>query len=408
MTVLACDPDQLRTTARDLRRAADELEVSAAEIAGSSDPVWTGLAAVEQAARLAEVSGAVRQLASPLEQVAGALVVVASAAQEHGATVRWHSRLRDEAELERSRLVAFGSPTEPVGAASWSAQVARLGEEVAGHRRLVDEAERAFAEVLGGAARLLEQIRAQVPQIVWDLVLTVTTARNVARGWRQATGAAGLAGSARRLRRMRVPGGERTHHVVQQRVDKHVRRLRMQTPAWVAKVPGGAKVAGRALPVVALLDAAGGAWTGGGYEGWRGGLTRGLAVAGTVGAGVAVVTGGVVVGVAAAPAAVAGLGLAAVYQAWMTGNWVYDNRERVGRLASRAWSGTRSFGGRVWSGGKNVVGTARERAASGLGRLRERLGLRDGARPLETSSRPRSSDQGLVVAPGPAAAGAHA
>ncbi len=94
-----------------------------------------------------------------------------------------------------------------------------------------------------------------------------------------------MADTARRLRRMPVPGGERTVHRAQERVEKHVRQLRLQPPAWVSKVPGGAVVAGRAVPLVALVDAGRGVVTGGGYDGWRAGLTRGLGVVAVVGAG---------------------------------------------------------------------------------------------------------------------------
>src|SRR5690606_17163186 len=104
--------------------------------------------------------------------------------------------------------------------------------------------------------------------------------------------------------------GERTRHVMRERVRKHVRQLKLEPPNWISKVPGGAFIAGRAVPLVALAEAGITVGTGGGYDGVRGGLTRVLAGAAVVGLGAAV----------AAPAAVTvgavGLSAVAVYQAW--------------------------------------------------------------------------------------------
>lgn len=371
--VLRCDPDELEVTARSLRQAVAELEAVAGEVRAAGDPVWSGLAALEQAARRAEMAELVGRLAPPLQQVAGALDQVAAAAREQAGTVRRHTRLCEELSLERSRLIALGPPPEPLAAAHWTERLSSLEEERFRHQLLVEDAEREFGAVQRRVALLIEGIRAHVPQVVWDLALTFATVQKVAGGARQVAAAGSLADTARRLRRMPVPGGERTLHLMRERVDKQVSRLRMRAPGWVSRVPGGAAVAGRAVPAVALVDAARGVVTGGGYDGWRGGATRVLGAVGVVGAGVAVVTGGLAVGASAPVLGVAGLGAAAVYQAWVTGNWVYDNRDRIAGTASRAWSGARGLVTRASSAGRSVVGRARERATAGLDRLRQRL-----------------------------------
>ena len=390
-TVLTLDPDQLDTTARSLRLVGAELRTTADRVAAWSEPSWSGLAALEQAARRREIAEATGQLAGPLEQVAGGVAEVALAAREHGDTVRRHVRLRDDLELERRAVLAVGAPPEPLAAARWAQRVAALQEESERHARLAEGAEREFEQVQRRVGALLDGLRGAVPQVVWDLGVTVMTVHKGVHGWNQVAAAGGMADAARRLHRR--PGGARTRHRMQERVRTHVRRLKMHPPRWISKVPGGATVAGRAVPVGAGVDALHGAWTGGGYQGWRGGVTRGLAGGALVGLVV------VVAAPAAATAGALGLSVAAVYQAWMTGNWVYDNRARIAGAATRGWAGTTRVAGRAWKSGRGLLARARQRAASGLQRLR------DGHARTGRSRDPRP---GAPVAPGPEPAGAQA
>lgn len=381
-SVLACDPDELRATVTRMRRVVAELDAVAGDLTGPAQGGWSGLAALEQAARRGETARAVRGMADPLERVAGALTELEVAAREHGATVRRHTRLLEEVVLERHRLLALGTPPEPAAAARWLQRIAVLEEEQAWHERLVEAAEQEFDQVCHRVTTVLEVVRAHVPQIVWDLALVVATARRVVSGSRQAVAAAALADSARRIHRMPVPGGERTLHRMRERIARHVGQLKGQPPGWLSRVPGGAALASRAVPVAGGIDAFRGAVDGGGYDGLRGRTTRALGVLGVVGAGVAL-------GAAAAPAGVVGLAGVAAYQAWMTGNWVYDNRDRIADTAARGRSGARAVGGRVWAGARGLAARARERARSGLDRL-------------------RAGGPGTVVAPGPPPRGAHA
>ncbi|GGK62340.1 hypothetical protein GCM10011509_08440 [Ornithinimicrobium pekingense] len=362
--MLTVDPDELDAAAAGLRRAAAELQVVARDVAGWDDARWDGPAARQQAARRTEVSTALGHLVPPLERVADGVGEVAYAAREHADTVRRHTRLQEDLALERSRLLALGAPPEPAAAALWAERLAVLEQESGWHRRMAEEAEHAFERVRHRAEALLAQVRASVPQIVWDLGLTFMTAEKAAKGWRQVSAVAAMADTLWRVHRMPVPGGERTLHRMRRRVDDHLRTLKLHPPRWISRIPGGATVAGRAVPVVAMLDAGGSVLTAGGYDGWRAGVTRGVA-------GVAVVG---LVAVVAAPGSVvvgaAGLGAAAVYQAWMTGNWMYDNRGRIAGTAARGWAGATRVGRQAWAGGRGLLSRARERAASGLRRLR--------------------------------------
>lgn len=365
--LLIVDPDELLVSARELRRTVAELQSAAGEVGAAAETGWCGLASLEQAARRREVAELLTRLGSPLEEVAGVLDRVAAAGREQGGLARRLAVVRDERALERSRLLALGPPPEPQAAVHWRTLVALAEEELARLERLIAAAEQEFDRVQRHAARALSQVLGLVPPIVWDLALLVMTVKKVVRGWQQVAAAAAMGASLHRLRTMGVRGGERTIHRTRQRVERHVRRLRQAPPRWVSKVPGGAVVAGRAVPLVAGIDALPKIFTGGGYQGWRGTLTRGLA-------GVAVVGVAAAVAPLGTTAAVAGLGAAAIYQGWMTGSWIYDNRGRIRGAASRLWSGTRGLAGGALSGSRRAVGRARERAGSALDRLRRRHG----------------------------------
>src|SRR5690606_23549253 len=212
-SVLACDPDGLRSAAVGLRRVVAELDAVAGELTGPGEEGgWSGLAALEQAARRAQTVRAVRRMAEPLEQVAGALTELELATREQGDTVRRHTRLLEEVVFERTLLLAVGAPPEPLAAARWMQQVEVLDGERAWHERLLEGAEQEFDRVRRRAGAVLEVVRAHVPQIVWDLALVVTTAGKVVSGWQEAAAAAALGDAARRIHRMPVPGGERTLH----------------------------------------------------------------------------------------------------------------------------------------------------------------------------------------------------
>ena len=92
-----------------------------------------------------------------------------------------------------------------------------------------------------------------------------------------------------------------------------------------------------ALPLT-VISAIGDVATGGGYQGWRGWATRGLAVAGGTGA-VVLIAGGIgAVVTAPITATVAAVGVTA-YALWSAGNYVYDNWDSIERAyqVSTGW-----------------------------------------------------------------------
>lgn len=93
-----------------------------------------------------------------------------------------------------------------------------------------------------------------------------------------------------------------------------------------------------ALPLT-VVSAIGDVWTGGGYEGGRKWATRGFALAGGTGA-VVLIAGGIGAVVTAPITATAAAVAVTAYALWSAGNYVYDNREAIGRAAG-------AFGGWV-------------------------------------------------------------
>lgn len=389
--VLACDPDALEEVAAGLRRLAAELEATAMTVAEPGPAGWSGLAAIEQARCRASTGAAVGRTREPVGRAAACLDLLAGTAREQAVVVRRHQRLAEEVDLARARLAASGALSD-ADALVRAARLRELEEESRWHRRAVAAAVEAFQEVRRWVTRLLEELRASLSELALNLAVVVGAVSRVTRSAGQVLAVEAIADAGRRLRRVGDQEAPRTRHQMDERLKKNVARFRSPKPSEtlpVGKMPFGAAVRhfGRLVPVVALADAGYTLWTGGGYDGWRGGVTRGLAAAGVVGVGLVVFLP------ITAPAAVVGAGAMAVYGAWMTGNWIYDNRHRLGRLASRGWSGARRVGGRAWTGTRDAAGRAwtggtdlarraRDRVGSGLSRLRDRV-RRDRGRPTQ-------------------------
>lgn len=352
MTVLACDPDELESTAAALRRVAAELVAAADDVAGATVHDWSGAAAAEQAGRRSTAAGLLRSLATPVEELAGGLARAAGAAREEGAVVRQHQRLAEEGALERKRLLTLGVPPEPVAAERWSARVAELEVERRWHESLVAEAERRFDATQQALSQLLDRARRTLAEPAADLWLLVSTVKEAAKVLKSGTLAVGSARTVARLSRARGVAGERTRHVLEQRLQRRLRGLGPTAPAWAARLPGVTRmvgIAGKAAPFLVAVDGGARVFDGGGYDGLRGGTTRVLGLGAVAGVGAA---GLVAAGVVAAPVAgvvgAVGLGAVAVYQGWMIGNHVYDNREAIGRALSRTWSRGRAGVARMW------------------------------------------------------------
>ncbi|WP_161965002.1 hypothetical protein [Ornithinimicrobium cerasi] len=380
--VLAADPVALRSAAASLRGFAQSLEESSTTVAGSRDDgSWRGLAAFEQGARRAETASMLRSLGDPLRGVALGLDRVAVVAEDAGDRVRRHRRALDDVDHERAALRAAGPPPEPVGAQGWQARLRALEDERLRLEGLVARAREEFAEVQRAVATSIErQLGAELYALVGTLALLHETARRGERGWRGVRVTTAAFYAVHRLHRMRVPGGERTLHLVSQRVRDAVERLDRQPPGWVARVPVAgrrvAAVAAKGAPLLVLVDAVPRMVDGGGHAGARGVTTRvlaGLAVAGVV---AVVVVPTATAGVPLVAAAAVGAG---AYQVWMGASWAYDHRHQLGRVAGRTWSTAKDVAARGWSAGRGLadrtVDRAADRARSGLERLRRRWSL---------------------------------
>ena len=339
MTVLACDPDELEATVAALRRVVDELDAAAGDVGGAAVHDWSGAAASEQAGRRSAAAELLGSLSPTVEQLAGGLARAAGSAREEGAVVRRHQQLGEEAALERRRLLAVGAPAEPVAAQRWTARVEELEVERRWHESLVAEAERRFEQTEQTVSQVLDRAGTALTQLVADLWLLGGTGHEALKFLKQGRLAIGSGRTLHRLSGGRRVVGERTRHVLEQRLQRQLRGLSPQAPGWAARLPGVTRlvgIAGKVAPVLIAVDGGARVVDGGGYDGPRGATTRVLGLGAAAGAGTAVL---VTAGVVTAPVAgVVGLGAVAVYQGWMIGNHVYDNREAIGRSLSRTWS----------------------------------------------------------------------
>lgn len=335
-SVLATSPEELRLAARRLAALGGELQGLAARIDARAHPGdgWGGVAAVQHLAVTRRAAVLVREAGVPGEEVARALQGVAEVAEDtSGRVVAWTRRAED-ALAEVVALRAAGIPPDPQLAEAWRQRVLEAEEQVDRARALVRGAEAEFdlaqqrvAQVVAGAWAALheaqrlksafDKARMLGRRLPWFAVHTVHTTRMVvelARSrWAREAAARALA-------------------LTRARESLQLLTLRMSPPP-----PGAGRLA-RALagphPVALGLSwfaALGDVRSGGGYEGWRGTVTQGLAGVALVGGVVAV--GGLMFGGLPTPV---GVLMVETYALWMAGNVVWDNRKVVMRYARLA------------------------------------------------------------------------
>ncbi|WP_158288667.1 hypothetical protein [Ornithinimicrobium flavum] len=335
--VLATSPEELRRAARVLRTVSDGLEglgdrVQQADLTGDA---WTGLAALEHRARTGALRRLVTLTAAPGLEVAGALERCAEVAEDAGARARAGLRRLEQGMAELRSLRTLGPPPEPLLEQAWRRRVAEVEQEVEQARRAVARAEEVFdlaqreaAGVLGRAWSVVEEAPA-VRELAADLRRAVTgLPRHVAHVVRTTDMVVSLA-------RARWAAEAPARALALQRATLRLQELWLQLRA-----PGEARrrfgrtrlVPGPVGWVSAWLAAWSDVQDGGGYEGWRGGLTRVLARGALVGGPVALMG----LHPALAPAAPVGLGLISAYQAWTLGNVVWDSVPTVVRYTRLA------------------------------------------------------------------------
>lgn len=331
-SVLLAAPEELHRACRLLRAVGDELETVGARVAeGPGTDAWSGLAAWEQRARVCSVKARVVSAAAPPREAAAAVERCAEVAERAAGQVRSWDRVRDRALEQMQALRALGPPPEPTAAELWRQRLVELAREQELARRWSQEAEQEYASAQRLAADAITRAwtvaqdvleMARVPERAWKaagyavgtvarLALATETVLELARA-RWARTAAVRAGAARRVRAL-------------------MQRLRAlsRTGRGSAKLRGLSLTPGPLGMTLAWV----GAWSdvrdGGGYAGWRGGLTRVFA-AGAIGGGPVAV-----LGFWFPPAAVAGVSLLGAYQAWTLGNLAWDGVGTVRRYAGR-------------------------------------------------------------------------
>lgn len=358
-SVLATSPEEMEQAARSLQAAGDQIEAAADRVLrGAPQPSgWSGLAAWQAAARAREVHRLTRAAAAPPREAAAAVLDCAAAARVATREVHTWTRRAGRARAEILALQLPGPPPEPALELLRRRRIEQLQHEEALACRRVVALEDDFRERERGAAHRVSQ--------AWDLLDEV---RDLATAPRKAVEAFGYAwGTGERV----VRTTQVVVRLARARWSRaaHVRREALRRAAHalsrlraLVRVRGGA-VLGRVALVPGphrLVTAWFGAWgdvrDGGGYAGWRGEVTRGLAAAGIVG-GFLVVPGTLV-----HPAVGGvGVGLLTAWAAWSSGNAAWDGGSALVRYARR-------HGPRFLQRTGRRVALASHRA---LGRLRE-------------------------------------
>lgn len=324
--VLLVRPDELRRAGRLLRGVGDQVEGladRAQQQVVDLGRTWTGLAALEQQARAVAVQELVRLTARPGRAAAEALDRAAGVAEAAGGRVRAWSRRVDECQAELSTLRTMGPPTDPFLEQLWRRRLQEVEQELDRARCLVAEAEQEW--------RAVEQDVAAVVAAAWSVVTELNRTRqvlqpvlkSVTKGWTMVRSTALTTATAIALARARWQRSAPLREQALRRARVWFRELTIGRPGrrkdWtlVRKVKF---VPGPVGWVLTYLGAIQDVRTGGGYRGWRGDVTRGLAAGALVGGPL------ILAGLALPPLGLVGIGAVSIYQVWTAGNLVWDNR----------------------------------------------------------------------------------
>lgn len=371
----AGDPEALRAAARAVSRAASALDGSgrgttAAALAVA--PAWDGTASVLFLTRAGELSRGGTASAAAAAPVATALSAYADAVDRARAAVR---QLTDEladaharARAQSASLQATGAGPDPAG---WLPSVqAELDQRYARVRDDLADAARRLERTLQACDPL-----AAVPP--W-LRAGVQAGLAAKKGWGllQKTGQLGEWAQSSVATALAAPGllrgltGEGEFDAeAWARTVLAMRRGEAARDAFVlGRTPTGAlagvrTVLGRVALPLTVLNGTEDAWTGGGYGGARGGMTRALGAAGALGGGALVFGEGgltlVALGPVGAPVAA---GAVLVYGAWSLGNLVADHWDGITSFASAAGSdvvgGAEALGRHLGDGAEHVASDA--------------------------------------------------
>lgn len=368
MSVRATSPDELRRAARLLRGVGDQVEQVADEArqaASGLGEAWSGLAALEHQARTAALRELMSLTARPGRSVAEALDRAADVAESAGARVAAWTRRVDECRAEQVGLRAAGPPPDPLLEQAWRRRLQQVEEDLVRAQCFVDEAEQEWqrvqqevAGVVSGAWSVVRELN-QIRQVVQPVHTLVTKAWQSTVGLylTTATAIAWARGRWRRSWWMR-------HYALTRAREWWVRKV---TGAPGRTKPWTALRAVKLVPtpvgwVLTTLGAVNDVRTGGGYDDWRGPVTRVLAGAALVGAPL------ILAGVTLPILAVAGITAVGVYQLWTAGNLVYQHRHTLARYGKLVVTGAAQVQRALDRGRWRAV----QRAGEGVRTLRDR------------------------------------
>ena len=355
---LACSVDELRAAAHHLRATGDEIEDIARIVAKGMGSGWTGVAAWQFQAVKCQFSNVLLGTVPHVLDGSSLVHQVCDRTEELQQRSRHWASLLQERQSELSRLLAVGTPLDVIQAEVWQRRVVELHQQIHQARQwlsdIESQAQQVHQQIAGQISEIIRPVQSLIftAQAGWTAYQTFTSTK---KSWGTTAGAAHWArqrwartSEARQAAAKRV---DASRDKIQNWLRKsgHLRDRIGQAKGLMMRIgqsPLGFVVS-RVTFGIQVISAGSDLWTGGGYEGWRGDVTRTFAAGGLVGVPLLMLS--------ATPAGAAvGLGLTTAYGAWMGGNWLWDNREMIGRTTARAWRGTR-----VWLGRANMPRTRR-------------------------------------------------
>lgn len=350
MTAVAGDPQALRAAARTLSGRAISVQHASREVgsrARLAHAGWQGTAAVRFVAASDHAVRALRTTGARLGEVAGATERYATELEAAQRRVVELERRQDSAEQELRRR-RHAAESDAGAGSGGSGNDADLQAAAAMVRALAQLADGAAAQQAAAARCYRDALeRAGVGRLESWVGDVGALAEGVRKSIRTIKRTASTASFFQHLR-YAAKSAEDWVRVLYAREAGEILDKLLHGPAapyvhaahWIA-IP--ARVLVKATPPLTLDRGLNDLLTGGGYSGWRGTTTRVLGGLAALGAAAAM-TPAVVVPQVGIPAAV----FMTVYDAWKTGNWIYDHRSEIA-------AGARSLAHGIARGATSVV-----------------------------------------------------
>ncbi len=338
MSPTAASPPELRSAARSLAAAQDDLDRLAGRAARTPCPTaqWWGLAALEQQASTEVLLSVLSRTVGPLGELSRAAERLAEVSEQTQRTVGRLGAQHEAASRERALVIA--APVDPTDLAAVARRAARIGEL----DRLLERIGIDRCDAEGALDAVCRQVQGQVERS-WpqDLAQDLRTLGEVGFGVFKVYNGARQIGTGVQLLRLSV----RYASAIDLRVRLELLiRIRGLVTA-VGKVPWWASRLGPFGALLVPLTVTPPAWAdlrdGGGYQGARGTITRitaALAIPGSV---------AIALPVPSAHLKAFGAITVGAYGAWKGGNYLYDNPEITVLLGHAAWHEARRRAGEL-------------------------------------------------------------